>query len=310
MKYDHFSLLPENAFQPRNGRFGMTLEGGSGGGGGGPQEQYISTAPKEFLPYIERSLGKAEALTETPYQTYGGERFAGPTAEQQAARAEMYGMQTPGQFGTATSVAERSLALGTDPYAAQKYMSPYMQSVVDVQKQAATREAQLAQQQANLAGARRPGAFGSAAQAIGQAERERNLMSRLGEIQATGSQKAFENAQQMQQFGSQLGLQGAQTLGQLGTARQGADLSRLQAQEQFGALGQKEQQQMLDLAYQDFMAQQRNPYQQLEFMRTMVSGQPLGQAQQMYQAPQSQMQNLMQLGLGGLGIYGAYGGFR
>ena len=30
MRYDHFSMLPEKAFQPRNGRFGMTLEGGKG----------------------------------------------------------------------------------------------------------------------------------------------------------------------------------------------------------------------------------------------------------------------------------------
>lgn len=31
MRYDHFSMLPERAFQPRNGRYGMTLEGGGGG---------------------------------------------------------------------------------------------------------------------------------------------------------------------------------------------------------------------------------------------------------------------------------------
>lgn len=34
MRYNHFSMLPEQAFQPR-GCFGMTLEGGSSGGGGG-----------------------------------------------------------------------------------------------------------------------------------------------------------------------------------------------------------------------------------------------------------------------------------
>jgi hypothetical protein len=37
MRYDHFSMLPEQAFQPRGGRFGgMTLEGGKGGGGSAP----------------------------------------------------------------------------------------------------------------------------------------------------------------------------------------------------------------------------------------------------------------------------------
>jgi hypothetical protein len=220
-----------------------------------------------------------------------------------------------------------------------------MQQVVDVQKSAAVREAQLADQQARL-GSARQGTYGGARQALATAERERGLLDRLSNIQGTGSQAAFDAAQrafeaeqarglqaglqtqqqqleaqrmreQSRQFGSNLGLQGAQAatqagqaLGQLGTQQQTADLSRLQAQEQAGARTQAEEQQRLDLAYQDFLAQQRYPYQQLEFMRNMVSGLPIGQTQSMYQAPQSATQNLMQAGLGGLGIYGAYGGFR
>jgi hypothetical protein len=31
MKYDHFTMLPERAFQPRNGPMSMTFEGGGGG---------------------------------------------------------------------------------------------------------------------------------------------------------------------------------------------------------------------------------------------------------------------------------------
>lgn len=305
-------MLPERAFQPRSGRYGMTLEGG-GGGGGGVQEQYVSTAPKQFMPYLERAIGKAETLTEAPYQTYGGQRIAGPTAEQTAARTGIAGLETPGQFGSATQFATQGgdyLRMATDPRMTQSFMSPYMQAVTDVEKKAATREAQMAQQQANLAAGRRPGAMGSAASIIGQAERERGLMDRMAQIQATGSQKAFEAAQQAQQFGSQQALQAAQTLGQLGTAEQTADLARLQAQEQAGARARQEQQAGLDLAYQDFLAQQQYPYQQLEYMRNMISGLPIGQTQSMYQAPQSTAQNLMQLGLGGLGLYGAYGGFR
>jgi len=421
MKYDHFSMLPEKAFQPRNGRLNMTLEGGGSGGGGGGgdsvQEQYISSAPRQFLPYIERALGKAEALSEAPYQTYGGERIAGATQAQQAARAETAGMQTPGQFtgGTGFIGAGGLGALQAGQYApsqfraqrvrgpelqqfqaqgpegvagglgsfteagtSERFMSPYMQAVTDVQKQAAVREAQMAQQQANL-GAARQGTYGGARQALAQAERERGLLDRLSNIQATGSQAAFDQAQrafeqeqarglqaglqtqqlgtqtglanlqallgtqelgaqqslaaqqanqqammeaqrmreQSRQFGSGLSMQGAQaatqagaTLGQLGSQQQQADLARLQAQEQFGALGQKERQARLDLDYQDFLAQQRHPYQQLEFQRNLMSGLPLGQAQSLYQAPQSGLQTLMQLGLGGLGLYGAYGGFR
>jgi len=367
---DHHSLYPETAFRKSFNVGGRpaTLESGGGGGGGGVQEQYISTAPKQFLPYVERALGKAEALTETPYQAYGGERMAGATEAQQAARSETAGLTTPGQFTGGTGFigagglgaleggqygagqftpGQVTSGLGSfaAPGAASQYMSPYMQQVTDVQKQAAVREAQIAQQQANL-GAARQGTYGGARQAIAQAERERGLLDRLSNIQATGSQAAFDQAmkafeaeqgrglqaglqtqqqqleaqrlgEQSRQFGAGLGMQGAQTaiqagqaLGQIGTQQQAADLARLQAQEQAGGRTQAESQQQLDIAYQDFLAQQRAPYEQLEFMRSMVSGTPMGQAQTMYQAPQSTTQNLMQLGLGGLGLYGAYGGFR
>jgi hypothetical protein len=59
-------------------------------------------------------------------------------------------------------------------------MSPYMQAVTDVQKKTAIREAQLAQQQANL-GAARQGTYGGARQALAQAERERGLLDRLSQ---------------------------------------------------------------------------------------------------------------------------------
>ena len=395
-----------------------TLESG-GGGGGGVSEQYVSTVPKQFMPQMETLIGKGEALAAADYQPYdiGKDRLADPTIQQMAARTGVASMGQPGQFGTATGLTQAAgaQALGasqyrpgqfgaamvspsqlqrfqaqgpqgvsqgvgsfTAPGTSEQFMSPYMQQVTDVQKQAAVREAQLAQQQANL-GAARQGTYGGARQALAQAERERGLLDRLSNIQATGSQAAFDQAQrafeqeqarglqaglqtqqlgtqtglanlqallgtqelgaqqslaaqqanqqammeaqrmreQSRQFGSGLSMQGAQaatqagaTLGQLGSQQQQADLARLQAQEQFGALGQKERQARLDLDYQDFLAQQRHPYQQLEFQRNLMGGLPLGQAQSLYQAPQSGLQTLMQLGLGGLGLYGAYGGFR
>lgn len=310
MRYDHFSMLPEKAFQPRNGRHGMTLEGGGGGGGQPTQTSQISI-PEYLQPYAESMAGQAGALTGigpdagegVSYQTYGGERLAGVTGEQQAARAEMAGYAGPQQFAPATQFAAQGgnyLQMAMDPRMTQAFMSPYMQAVTDVEKKAATREAQMAQQQANLAAGRRPGAMGSAASIIGQAERERGLMDRMAQIQATGSQKAFEAAQQAQQFGSQQALQAAQTLGQLGVQEQATTLGRLRAQEEFGRLEQERQQQALDIAYQDFLNQQRYPYQQIEFMSGLLRGLP-GSSQTMYQAEPS---TLSQVAGGGLGLIG------
>jgi len=339
-------MLPERAFQPRGGfrAGGMTLEGGGSGGGSAPAPAPTSTSqttiPEYAQPYMERLLGKSEAASEAPYQTYGGERLTGPTQEQQAARTAVAGLQQPGQFGAGTGLAtlgglsaigyggqaagagQQYMGLATSPGAQQAFMSPYMQNVVDVQRQEAIRSAQMGNLAGNL-GAARQGTYGGARQTLAQTERDRNLQQQLAQIQATGSQKAFEAAQQAQQFGSQLGLQGLQagigasgqagqigaTLGQLGIGQQQTDLARLQAQEQAGALTQREQQAKLDLAYQDFLAQQRYPYSQLGFMSDILrgSGNLAGTGgTALYQAPPSTGSQLLGLAstLGGAYLAG------
>jgi hypothetical protein len=326
MRYDHFSMLPERAFQPR-GRYGMTLEGGDGGGSPQPTSTSTTTIPEYAKPYAERTLGKAEALSDAPYQTYGGERIAASTPEQQAARQAVAGMQLPGQFAAGTELAalgglgalgagQQYMGMATSPGAQQAFMSPYMQSVVDVQKQEALRDAQKGQLMQNL-GAARQGTYGGARQLLAGTERERNLQDQLARIQATGSQSAFDRAQQAMQFGTTAGLQGAQaatqagaTLGQLGIGQQQQGLELAKAQEAFGGLGRAEQQAALDVAYQDFLQQQRYPYAQLGFMSDILRGSGNLAAtggRAVYEAPPSTTQNLMQLGLGGLGLYKALG---
>ena len=325
MRYDHFSMLPERAFQPHSGRFGMTLEGGSGGGSPQPTQTTTSTItiPEYAQPYMERLLGKAEAASEAPYQTYGGERLAETTPAQEAARKEVAGLQTPGQFAGGTGFAgagglgalgagQQYMSMATSPEIQQMFMSPYMQNVVDIQKQEAIRDAQKGQLAQNL-GAARQGAYGGSRQLLATTERERNLGQQLAQIQASGSQRAFDAAQQAMQFGSDVGLRGygqavqaGATLGQLGIGQQQADLARLQAQEAAGGLGQREQQAKLDMAYQDFLAQQRYPYSQLGFMSDILRGSGNLAATggtALYQAPPSTGSQL--LGLAGT-LGGAY----
>jgi hypothetical protein len=106
---------------------------------------------------------------------------------------------------------------------AQQYMSPYMQNVVDVQQRQAIEAAQKSQLDQNLASARQ-GTYGGARQALLQGERESGLRTQLGDIQASGSQRAFEQAQQQfeRDRAAQMGvgsqnLQAALGVQQLGT---------------------------------------------------------------------------------------------
>jgi len=328
MRYNHFTMLPEQAFKPVGKK--MTLEGGGGGQQAQPTQTSQVTIPEYARPYMERLLGKAEAASETGYKTYGGERIAGATPEQRAARENVARMGPAAGYDAAMGAAtaggmaglssagagQQYMGMATDPGAQRAFMSPYMQNVVDVQKAEAIRDygRQLPGQRA---AATRAGAFGGSRQAIVEAEGQRNLQNQLAQIQATGGQKAYEAALQSMQFGSDLGLRGlgqaAQTgiqaagmMGQLGGAQQQSALDLAKAQEAFGSLTGQENQARLDMAYQDFLNQQRYPYTQMGFMSDILrgSGNLAGTGgYAMYQQPPSATQQMVGPGLLGLGIY-------
>ena len=308
-------------------------KGGGGGGGGPPAQQTVTqtSIPEYARPYVESMLGKSEALTDinqNPYQAYGGQRIAGFNPVQEQAFQNVQNMQTAPQIGAGTALAGTAglgaigagadyRAMATSPQAQAAYMSPYMQNVVDVQKNEALRDAQMRNVGANL-GAARQGTYGGARQLLGEQERNRNLQQQMANIQATGTQNAFQAAQQAQQFGTTAGLQGynqaaqaGATLGQLGQTQFGQQQAINAAQQQVGAIQQAQAQQGLDLSYQDFLKQRNYPYQQLAFMSDMTRGIPLSQsAQQIYTAPPSAVSQLGGLGMSALGIYGMSGGFR
>lgn len=82
------------------------------------------------------------------------------------------------------------------PQSAQDYMSPYMQNVVDVQKE----QAQLdfdRQQAARDARAVQSGAFGGSRSAVADALAQEDLNRNLQDIQASGQQAAYQDAQRM-----------------------------------------------------------------------------------------------------------------
>jgi hypothetical protein len=318
-------MLPEKAFSPRGGRgpfsYGMTLEGGGGKGGGGgtppPQQatSYNTNVPEYAKPYVTNMLEATQKQLFNmddsgitgfkPYTPYSGnvqDYFAGFSPMQQQAQQATAGLQTPGQYSAATGIAGlgalSSLGAGqqynqnvTDPARMQAFMSPYQQGVTDVAKNAAVREAQMAQNAQNL-GAARQGTYGGARQTLAQAERERNLLSNLSNIQAQGSQAAYDRALQSQQFGSTLGMQGlgqaiqgAGQLGQLGGQQFGAQKDIIGLQNQMGAQQQALEQAKINQAIQDYATQQQYPLMQLGMMSNMLRGLPMqATTTQTYQA--------------------------
>ena len=287
-----------------------------------PVQQQISSTevPAYARPYVERMLGKSEALSQTPYQPYGGERIAGFTPLQQQAFQGVANLQPARQLGIATQMGGlaglQGLGAGqqyaqqaTSPGSMQAYMSPYAQLALEPQMREAARRSAM-EGQAQQARSIQSGAFGGSRSALMEAERLRNLGQLQSDIYGRGMQTAFEQARQAQQFGADLGLRGAGMglqaagqLGQLGQTQFGQQKDILQGQLSAGEQQRALEQQRLAQAYQDFQAQRQYPYQQLAFMSDMLRGLPLSQqTQTMYQPPPSMFSQMAGLGLGAYGL--------
>ena len=284
--------------------------------------QTTTSIPEYAKPYVEKMLGKTEALSNSPYQSYRGERIAGFTPMQQQAQQGMANLQPAQQLALATQMGgvaglgalgagQNYQSMATNPNAMQAYMSPYVQNALDPQMREAARRSGM-EGQMSQAQAVRAGAFGGSRSALMETERQRNLGQLQSDIYGKGMQTAFEQARQAQQFGSTLGLQGLQTagqmantLGQLGQTQFGQQKDVIQGQASMGAQQQGLEQKRLEQQYADFAAQRQHPYQQLAFMSDMLRGLPLSQsASTMYQAPPSAMSQLGGLALAGYGMFG------
>jgi hypothetical protein len=204
-----------------------------------------------------------------------------------------------------------------DSAQAQKYMDPYLQNVLDVQKQAAITDFQR-QQSGRDAQAVQAGAFGGSRGAVQSALASEGLQDKLAEIQATGQQKAFEQAQR--QFGAdrdarmaaeRLGLgaadaltqQGAQ-LAQLGEKARAGDIESAQLLEKIAKDRQAREQAGLDLSYEDFVRQRDFPKEQLQFYSSILRGIPVQPSTETTKFQQyNPIKDLLGTGIAGLGLY-------
>ena len=203
-------------------------------------------------------------------------------------------------------------ALGVQELGANQYM----------QSQLANQQAGLTAGQANQNAALSTQAL---ARNSGLSAAQSNQNTRLS--QNTTLLDALARADQLQQqadqgnFANRLGAMGQQTtsalaansIGQnradLGRLAQAQELLRLQSMQQAGANVDTRTQGALDLGYQDWTNQQNYPYQQMNWLQSMLSGVPMGYNQEGVQFQRtSPLTQLAGLGTAAAGAYGAYKG--
>ena len=304
------------------------------GGGGQPQQQTEqnitqTSLPKYFEPYAIDMMKRAEAESKREYTPYEGQRLADENSDtarsremaRAAAEGGIGGLGTA-QSGTSAGMNRALQGMGYQSQdfgsaQAQQYMSPYLQNVLDVQKNQAVLDFQR-QQSGRDAAAVDAGAFGGSRGAVQQGLANEALQRQMGEIQATGQQKAFESAQQ--QFGAdrdarfsaeKMGMSAAESLSgqsaqlaQLGEKARAGDIEAAQLLEKIAKDRQSREQAGLDIGYEDFIRQRDMPREDLTFMSSLLRGVPVSPSTESSKFQQyNPVKDLLGTGIAGLGLY-------
>ena len=287
-----------------------------GSGGGSPTAVYQDTmqtsrlAP-EIAPYATDVLTEAQDLyrmvMDQGYDPYTGAMTAPQTAEQIAALSG-----TADLVGTGRPLMEEGLNIQREqlekftPEVAQEYMSPYQQAVTEVEKRKAVEDFQQRimpefEKQAVSAG----GMSGMGSRAGVQAALlGQGLGTQLGDIQATGLQKAYQDAQQMFGRQKQREAAAAQQISAAGPKMFDQGLREMGA---LGTVGEQKQalaQKGLDEQYYKWLEQKAFPEETLAKYSGFVYGNPLMSQRDVhttYSAPAAQGPSFGQQLLAGAG---------
>jgi hypothetical protein len=212
-------------------------------------------------PYITDYLGKAKALAGGDYQTYQGPLTAGSSDIQNKVFQGIGNLAFPTNLGQSfTSTGAPTIGANGQPTGgtgvASQYMNPYLQNVLDPQIAELQRQASIAGL-TNAAKANQYGAFGGSRAALMDAELNRNTQQEMNKTIGTGYANAYDNA--MKQFNTEQGNN--QSLAKLMT-----DIGGIQR-------GITAEGVAADKA--EFEAQRQFPYEQVKFMRDMITGLPV-----------------------------------
>jgi hypothetical protein len=258
-------------------------------------------------------LGKAQAISNEPYQVYGGPQTAGASGLQDKVFQGLGNLSFPSQLGQTFSStgAYQPPAMSTNAYApsaigtgagagtgigglntgvaptgatgtpstpgiASQYMNPYLQSVLAPQLDELQRRAQIN----NLSGVgalTKSGAFGGGRQAIMESEANRNLLQEQNKTIGQGYANAYDKA--MGQFNTEQG--------------QAKDLTNMLTN--IGGVQRGIEQEGVTADYNEFLAQRDDPMKKTQYLQSMLQGLPISTVTNS-KAPMSGLGQLSELG--------------
>lgn len=221
-------------------------------------------------PYVTGMLGKAEALTETPFQAYGGPLSAGASNLQNKAFEGLAGLAVPQNMGAFTPGT-----FGTTE--AQQYMNPFLQAALEPQMAEARRQSDISRLQ-DASRLTKAGAFGGSRQGIMESEGQRNLLRNMADITGKGYATAFDQARDqfnVEQDRSRAAQEYANRYGMEALAAQmaGGGVER-------GIAGED-----ITARKDAFDFERDYPFRMLQFQQSMLQGLPTGAVSSTFQQP-------------------------
>ena len=279
----------------------------------------VSKLPEELAPYVKEVLKEAQeqyALDkEEPYLPYEGETIAPRDQLELDAIEKLKGLV--GIQDSRREEAEeliRGLPTEFTSDIAEKFMSPYQQAVVEVQKRKAQEDFEQRimpefEKQAiaagGLSGLGSRAGVQAALLGTGQAQT-------LADIQAAGSQKAYEDAFRQFTIADQLGRQRAADIQKFGLDEFNVGLAEAGLLQDLGQAERAESQRLLDKEFSDYLEEKEFPKQALAQYSSFVYGNPFLRTPDTTKTTMgpagSRTGQLLSAGLTGLQLYGLGGG--
>ena len=220
---------------------------------------------------------------------------------------EQQAMTQAGQFGTGQAATLTGIGsiLGANTAASSapdidRFLNPFQSYVIDeINRQSEISKNKLSAQ------AVQSGAFGGGREGIQQAEAERARLSKVGEAQALGFDRAVQAAQNQQQLQATTGVQAGAQLGQLGQIQQKLQQQDVSQAAQLGGLDRQIQQQALQAQRQTEVARAYEPFQRMEFQKGIMTTLPTA-ASQLTAGTGPGVNPFAQAAQAGLGAYATY----
>ena len=212
-------------------------------------------------PYVTEMLGKGAALSNKPYEAYGGPLTAGPSALQNQAFQGVANLTVPteemGTFTPSSFTADQ----------ASNYMNPFVQQSLDPQLKELQRQQEI-KRVANAGRLTKAGAYGGGRQAIMDSELDRAGLDTVARVTGKGYSDAFTNAQTQFNRDQDFGLRAQQQRNQYGLDALGRQASLGATQQGITGAG-------IAADKKQFEEEREFPYKNTTYMQSLLGKLPM-----------------------------------